>query len=138
MRRNDTAAPLGERPHTSRTPMLSVAARRNVLKGSIRAALALAAVTVLSPAHAADPMEEIVVTARKRVETLQEVPLAVTAINAEQLQAQGISNVVDTYSRVPNLYFTAAGGASPTSDYQYLIIRGVGFNGGLEPAVGVF
>jgi iron complex outermembrane receptor protein len=118
--------------------MHSDARRRNLLTGSIRAALALAAATALSPAHAADPMEEIVVTARKRVETLQEVPLAVTAINAEQLQAQGITNVVDTYSRVPNLYFTAAGGASPTSDYQYLIIRGVGFNGGLEPAVGVF
>ncbi len=112
------------------------AARRT----GIRLALLTGATVAAVPVPAAEPggLDEVVVTARKRAETLIDVPLAVSAIDASTLQQQGITNITDTYSRVPNLYFTASGGASPTSDYQYLTIRGVGFNGGLEPAVGVF
>jgi iron complex outermembrane receptor protein len=119
---------------------MSVDARSRLLRLTIRTALLVGATAAAMPAVAAEPgaLEEVVVTARKRAETLIDVPLAVSAIDGAVLEAQGIANITDTYSRVPNLYFTAAGGASPTSDYQYLTIRGVGFNGGLEPAVGVF
>jgi iron complex outermembrane receptor protein len=115
---------------------LTSAARRT----GITLALLTGATVAAVPVPAAEPggLDEVVVTARKRAETLIDVPLAVSAIDASTLQQQGITNITDTYSRVPNLYFTAAGGASPTSDYQYLTIRGVGFNGGLESAVGVF
>ncbi|MFO0509629.1 MAG: TonB-dependent receptor, partial [Gammaproteobacteria bacterium] len=106
----------------------------------MRSALVAGSLAAAVPVMAAQDgaLDEVVVTARKRTETLQDIPLAVSAIDGATLQAQGIANITDTYSRVPNLYFTASGGASPTSDYQYLTIRGVGFNGGLEPAVGVF
>lgn len=119
---------------------MSVEARSRLLRCTIRAALLVGATAAAMPAGAAEPgaLDEVVVTARKRAETLIDVPLAVSAIDGATLESQGITNVTDTYSLVPNLYFTAAGGASPTSDYQYLTIRGVGFNGGLEPAVGVF
>jgi iron complex outermembrane receptor protein len=111
-----------------------------LLRTGVRAALLAAAATTALPVAAADvqALDDIVVTARKRAETLQDVPLAVSAIDGVELETKGITNITATYSRVPNLYFTASGGASPTSDYHYLIIRGVGFNGGLEPAVGVF
>ena len=114
--------------------------RSSTIDAVVRSALVGGALTAAMPVVAAEDgaLAEVVVTARKRTETLQDVPLAVSAIDAATLQVQGIANITDTYARVPNLYFTAAGGASPTSDYQYLTIRGVGFNGGLEPAVGVF
>lgn len=115
----------------TRSTLLDIAVRSALVAGSLAAA-----VPVMAAQDGA--LDEVVVTARKRTETLQDIPLAVSAIDGATLQAQGIANITDTYSRVPNLYFTASGGASPTSDYQYLTIRGVGFNGGLEPAVGVF
>ena len=80
---------------------------------------------------------EIVVTARKRAETLLDVPLAVTAVTEEAIDRLNIQNVDDLYSRVPGLY-KAPGSLNNTSDFAALTIRGVGFNAGLEPAVGVF
>lgn len=89
-------------------------------------------------AEEVDPGSEIVVSARRRVETLQEVPLAVSVISGDALAQGGIKNVNDLYATVPGLYFTNASNAAPSSDFTYLMIRGVGFNGGLEPATGVF
>jgi iron complex outermembrane receptor protein len=102
---------------------------------------AIAVLAVLAPmvALAEEPsLEEIVVTARKRAETLQDVPLAVSVLDGASLQDNHIDTVDDLYGRVPGLYFTNSGGAAPTSDFIYLILRGVGFNGGQEPATGVF
>jgi iron complex outermembrane receptor protein len=111
---------------------------RRAVHALIAAAAAGASLPVPALAAESSTISEVLVTARKRVETLQDVPLAVSAIDGATIEAQGIQDVTQVYSRVPNLYFTAAGGAGPDSDYQYLVIRGVGFNGGLEPAVGVF
>jgi iron complex outermembrane receptor protein len=83
-------------------------------------------------------LEEVFVTARKRTETLQDVPFAVSVLDGVSLQDNHISSANDLYGRVPGLYFTESGGAAPTSDFVYLILRGVGFNGGQEPATGVF
>lgn len=100
---------------------------------------AVAAVAVTTEVSAQEStMEEVVVTARKRAETLQEVPLAVSVLDATALQDNRIETVDDLYGRVPGLYFTQAGGAAPTSDFVYIVMRGVGFNGGQEPAAGVF
>jgi iron complex outermembrane receptor protein len=81
---------------------------------------------------------DIVVTARRRAETLQEVPLAVSVIGGEALRDSGVTQTGDLYGRVPSLYFTNAQSASPASDFTYLVLRGIGFNGGQEPAAGVF
>lgn len=86
----------------------------------------------------ASGIEEVVVTARKRAETLQDVPLSVSVLSGSALQENQIDNITDMFGRVPGLYFTSAGSITPTSDFGYLVIRGVGFNGGQEPAVGVF
>ncbi|MBL8270264.1 TonB-dependent receptor, partial [Steroidobacter sp.] len=100
---------------------------------------ALTAVAVATEVRAQEAnMEEVVVTARKRAETLQEVPLAVSVLDSATLQDNRIDTVDDLYGRVPGLYFTQSGGAAPTSDFVYIVMRGVGFNGGSEPAAGVF
>ncbi|MYE84396.1 MAG: TonB-dependent receptor [Gammaproteobacteria bacterium] len=109
---------------------------------SKKLAVAAAALALIAPgwAMAEDDgrIEEVVVTARMIEESLQEVPMSVSAVDGELVSELGIENVNDLFSRVPGLYFTALGGAFSNSDFQYLQIRGVGFNGGLEPAVGVF
>lgn len=98
-----------------------------------------------SPVHAetgedaADPAasDEIFVTARKRAETLQDVPMAVSALTAADLALRNVQDVNGLYAEVPGL-FTAPGSVNNSADYAFLTMRGVGFNAGLEPAVGVF
>ncbi|MES2135896.1 MAG: TonB-dependent receptor [Pseudomonadota bacterium] len=66
-----------------------------------------------------EQVEEIVVTAAKREENLQKVPIAVTALSGETLVKTGISNVEDLQFFVP--------GVSVTNDSMAIInIRGIG------------
>jgi len=83
-------------------------------------------------------LEEVVVTARQRQESLVDVPIAISVISGPELAYQGIRSVEDVYGRVPNLYVSNTDAEGPGSDFNYLVIRGIGFNSGLEPAVGVF
>lgn len=80
-------------------------------------------------------LEQIVVTARRREEKIQEAPVAVTAIPAEELGKGRTDTMEDAAFRTPNVLFNGQGG--PVS------IRGVtslGIAGGVDrqPAVGLF
>ena len=66
---------------------------------------------------------DIVVTAQRRAERLQDVPVAVTALDAGQLAARQITNVVDIATTVPNLHVSNnIGQGSATTAF----LRGVG------------
>ena len=106
---------------------------RTLLVGLLTSALLLPA-----QAQQSAPLEEIVVTARKRSETLQEVPLSVSVISGVEVEKLALQDVTDLYGRVPGLYFAKGSITNPTTSNTYLIIRGIGWNAGLEPSVGVF
>ena len=53
-------------------------------------------------------LDEVVVTARKREENLIDVPIAVTAVTAEQIEREGIRDVEDIIGRDPSLAFDLA------------------------------
>jgi len=72
---------------------------------------------------AASGLEEIVVTANRREENLQAVPIAVTAFSAVELQQQGIDNIKTLTERVPGL---TMGQFNPGQPQVY--IRGIGTN----------
>lgn len=81
---------------------------------------------------------EIVVTATRRNETVQDVPIAITAIGAQELQNAGVDNVRDLEQLAPSIQ-SSTGQSSATGTTIYL--RGIttgGDNPGFEPAVGVF
>ena len=60
-------------------------------------------------------MQKVVVTARRREETLQDVPVSVTAISADQLSKQGIPDVTALALQLPNTtYFNDVKPSSPT------------------------
>jgi iron complex outermembrane receptor protein len=83
-------------------------------------------------------LEEVVVTARRRSEQLQDVPLAVTALNADQLQAQNVQNLTDVTAVSPNIEVNAGRATSSTIN---VYIRGVGQSDplwGNEPGVGIY
>src|SRR3546814_7658902 len=71
-------------------------------------------------------LNEIVVTARRREESLQDVPVAVTAVSAESLERKQIDSIAQVGESVPNLTYqagapTGTGGSTPS-----IFISGVG------------
>lgn len=89
-------------------------------------------------AYAQEPLmlEEVVVTATKRTESLQDVPVAVTAITGEKIAEAGIQGLTDLADYIPNVSINYSAGDSPGR----IIIRGVGSgnNAGFEQSVGMF
>ncbi len=55
-------------------------------------------------ASSSGTLEEVVVTAQRREEKLQEVPLAITAITANELETRGIQSTLDLSASAPNLF----------------------------------
>ncbi|MBS0417743.1 MAG: TonB-dependent receptor [Proteobacteria bacterium] len=82
-----------------------------------------------SDENAGDALEEIVVTATKRAESLQDVPVAVSAISAADIQARGLSQYADYLNSVPGVYFEDAG-----PGVSQIRIRGVVASEGLGPS----
>ena len=83
-------------------------------------------------------LESIKVTARKREETLQEVPVAVTAFTADTLDKLNVRDLSDLDAQVPNLTIYAARGSNSTLTAY---IRGVGQSDplwGVDPGVGLY
>lgn len=71
---------------------------------------------------------EIVVTATKRAERLQSVPLSISAISGQNIQRQGIQDIKDYSNRVPNLTFSATD-QSRSSAQSSIQIRGISGSG---------
>ncbi len=81
-------------------------------------------------------VDEIVVTAQKRTQSLQDVPIVVTAVSRQLLQDTGVRDIKDLAALVPGLTVTSTTSETSTSAR----IRGVGTvgdNPGLESSVGV-
>lgn len=81
----------------------------------------------------------IVVTAQFREQKLQDVPLAITAINADLLESRSQTNVSDIAGQAPNVTLAAQG--QQNGNGLIAFIRGVGqtdFNFALEPGVGIY
>jgi len=83
--------------------------------------------TIQSPVQGATaynpPLDEIVVTARKREELLLEVPVAVTALTAETIEDLRLVRLNDVARHTPGFSFTSAAGRQPASDRP--VIRGI-------------
>ncbi|MEH6582058.1 MAG: TonB-dependent receptor [Halioglobus sp.] len=99
--------------------------------------LALAVVGVLQSGslQAQNVLEEIIVTAQKREQSVQDVPLAVTAVSGQILESLGITQMTDLEQLSPSL--TISSGSKNTNGGMQ--IRGVGTNGvfgiQVEPSV---
>ena len=83
------------------------------------------------------PLNTIVVTAQRREQDIQDVPLSITALSDEFLQNSGVMDLSDIQAYTPNLKIDSGS----SSIRPVISIRGVGtsaFNIGLEPSVGIF
>ena len=88
-------------------------------------------------AAAAEPENDqaIVVTARKRSEVLQDVPVAVTAVTGETIEKRGLTQIKDVAQLTPSLNVNSDGVGR-----VFLAVRGVGTTlvGTVQPGVGIF
>jgi len=103
--------------------------------------LAGAATAQTAPAPAADraaphTIDELIVTAQKREQNLQDVPIVVTSVSAQQLQDAGIRDIKDLTIAAPGLTVTSTS-ASAITTARIRGIGTVGENPGLESSVGV-
>ncbi len=99
-----------------------------------RSALAAAVSVAASPLLAAPALEEVIVTATLRAESLQDVPVSVNAVSGEKMAEAGIGKVEDLQAYVPNLTM------SETGIGTNIYIRGIGsgINPGFEQSVGMY
>ena len=87
---------------------------RNVMAMAIMASLATTSVAEIT-------IEEVVVSARKRAENLQEVPIAVTAFTEAQIESAGIQRPADFISLMPNVTMVDSANVGDTQ----VSIRGI-------------
>tara|TARA_R110001583_G_scaffold20485_15_gene78910 strand:+ start:1278 stop:3752 length:2475 start_codon:yes stop_codon:yes gene_type:complete len=87
-----------------------------------------------SPLASAATLEEVVVTAQHRSQSLQDVPVSVSAISGDKMMEAGINRMEDLQAYVPNLTVTESG----ISTDIYIRGIGTGMNQGFEQSVGMY
>ena len=105
------------------------------------AAASVAILVGLTTGVNAQNIEEITVTAQKREQNLQKVPIAVTAMTAETIEARAINNVSQIGDYTPNVFMDYTSPFSGSTNVLSPTIRGIGQNDfafNLEPGVGVY
>jgi iron complex outermembrane recepter protein len=120
---------------------------KSPLLSPLAVAVAVAAGGLATDARAQEPqrrsgsaalLEEVVVTARKRDEGSQDVPLSITAFGADQIEALKVRDLTNLGVGLPNVTLDDVGTTRGTANFS---IRGLGINASIpsiDPAVGVF
>jgi iron complex outermembrane receptor protein len=112
--------------------------------------LAESSICAWSPALAAEsaseagsagtaPLQEVMVTARRRSESLQKTPVSVVALSTESLETRSVTNLRSLQNYVPNLTFAASQNVGEAAGNAF--IRGIGqedFIAGAEPGIGFY
>lgn len=79
-------------------------------------------------------LEEVIVTARRREERLQDIPSSITAFSSDDILRNNINDITDYFSKTPNVSFTESG----TRGERSISIRGVSNIGGQANALAFY
>ncbi|MCF6221146.1 MAG: TonB-dependent receptor [Robiginitomaculum sp.] len=85
--------------------------------------------------------DEIIVTARKREESVETTPIAISAFTGDTLEKRGAANIADVSQFVPNLNITPSSSGSGSGSTSTIYMRGVGqvdFLITTDPGVGLY
>jgi iron complex outermembrane recepter protein len=108
--------------------------KKTFIRNSITVAIAAASVSTAIAEAQVTALEEVVVSAQRRQESMQDVPLSVTAIGGDMLKQARITNSADLVKVTPSLTLQDAGNSRESS----FNIRGIGtqsVSSGVEPSV---
>jgi iron complex outermembrane receptor protein len=113
------------------------ASRRPVLK-ALPLAIALASTTSFTAVHtnASAMMEEVTVTAQKREENIQDVPIAISAFSGDAIKEMGATNISDLGKATAGVEMNNNGALQPT--YNIRGIQTSDFTVGSDPAVAIY
>ena len=98
----------------------------NKVHAAVVAALTGAGGLYCQTAFAQEGLEEIVVTATRREQNLQEVPISIVAMTGENLEVRGIDNLEEVSQGVPNVLITGGGGGTGGTNFRMRGIPNVG------------
>ncbi|MFK7828188.1 MAG: TonB-dependent receptor [Congregibacter sp.] len=115
-----------------------VVALSAVIAGTTLAGTAQAQAQEQRRSNSAALLEEVVVTARKREEGSQDVPLSITAFGADQIEALKVRDLTSLSVGMPNVALDDVGTTRGTANFS---IRGLGISASIpsiDPTVGVF
>jgi iron complex outermembrane receptor protein len=104
---------------------------------SLALLFAIATPMVARAAEEATEIETLIVTASKRAENIQDVPMSVSAVSGDYLEKSGIDNATDLVRFMPSVGITSTNNNRNTT----VFIRGIGTSGtnpGIESSVGIF
>lgn len=85
------------------------------------------------PAQQSNTLTEIVVTAQKRESTVQDTPISITAVSAEDIRERGLANMSELVQSVPGVSMRTSGPAE--TEFE---MRGMSSEGGNSPTVGFY
>src|SRR5580765_2256290 len=92
-------------------------------------------------AETGETLEAITVTARRREESLQDTPVAITALSSDALERQQIVSTTDLDKVVPNIQFHSYGTLTGNNSAAQVFIRGIGqtdATAAVDPGVGIY
>jgi iron complex outermembrane receptor protein len=115
----------------------SMIALQALLGASVLSVPALAQETVADSSES----EDLVVTARRRAENLQDTPVAITVLSATALEERGLTSTTDLDQVAPNLQFTSYGTLTGNNSAAQVFIRGIGQTDAtpaVDPGVGLY
>jgi iron complex outermembrane recepter protein len=119
------------------------------MKTTIATLMSGAALAIAMPAYAQSAsaeesqggIKEIVVTAQKRAENVQDVPIAISAFTADALSERAVTSVASLSNIAPNVVLDAGTPFSGSSSVISAFIRGIGANDfafNIDPGVGIY
>ncbi|HWT52211.1 MAG TPA: TonB-dependent receptor [Caulobacter sp.] len=105
------------------------------------AAASVLALAAAGAAHGQAVVEEVVVTAQKRAENVQDVPIAISAFTANALQERAVGNVAQLSNLAPNVTLDGGTPFSGSPSVLSAYVRGIGsddFAFNIDPGVGIY
>jgi len=110
-------------------------------KTKLLVGVGVVSILMSGPQLAYAQVDEIVVTARKKTENIQDVPISITAFNGNLLDKHGVEDLADVAKFAPNVSFDGAAATSGSSIASTVFIRGIGqtdFTLNSDPGVGIY
>src|SRR5690606_7716923 len=108
---------------------------------AVASAGAVGADEATAASAAAVGLEEVIVTARKQSESLEDTPISITAFTEESLRQRNIERLSDLSRFTPNLVLESGTGGTGGSANAQIFIRGIGQSDFLfttDPGVGIY
>ncbi len=119
-------------------------AQRSVLQGMLLGGVVFSAGVQAQEAGAgqardkASQLDEVMVTAQRREERLQDVPISISALDSEELAIRGVTDIRSLSANVPSLFIPAPAGPTGTSQIAIRGASGLLQTAGSSPAVSIY